>query len=219
MNASLKRARVIQGDAGELTSFTDSARQNDIDLTIQLWNELITDMYGMGLFKIGTDEDTITLVDDSSNTQRTEYSLASDFEEFANDVMVDQTNGREMFPYPGGYSKMFRDQIIPSNFNGVPGHYTINPSTGDLYLSTHPTAEEVGVVFRYIYKKRLAISLITDIFPFSDTVVDALVPAVVWNYRRDKQQDFDEKEFDKAFSKAVSILDPSPNRTRYGRRG
>ena len=54
INATLKRTRVIQGDAGELATstvtstatglvatgaFTDSGRQVQIDLAIQLWQE------------------------------------------------------------------------------------------------------------------------------------------------------------------------------------
>ena len=91
VNATLKRARIIQGDAGDLTSFTDSARQNDVDLTIQLWNEVIHRMYNEGLFSQGTDEDTITLT-----LNEREYSLASDFEEFANERLIDQTNSQVM---------------------------------------------------------------------------------------------------------------------------
>lgn len=218
VNSTLKRARIIQGDAGELTSFTDSQRQNDIDLVIQLWNEIIHQMYGDGLFAIGTDEDTITLVDDTNNTARTEYSLASDFEEFAMNVMTDQTNGRIMTPYPGGYSQMFSDQINPTNFTGIPLHYTINPSTGDLRLSAHPQTGDAGGIYTYVYKKRLSFTAETCIFPFSDTVVDSLVPAVVWLYRRDKQLDFDQREFNKAYNRAVSIISPFPNKKTYGRR-
>lgn len=218
VNSTLKRARIIQGDAGDLTSFTDSQRQNDIDLVIQLWNEIIHQMYGDGLFAIGTDEDTITLVDDTNNTARTEYSLASDFEEFAMDVMNDQTNSRIMTPYRGGHSQMFADQINPTNFTGIPRHYTINPSTGDLAVSSHPQASGAGGVYKYVYKKRLSFTVETCVFPFSDTVVDSLVPAVVWLYRRDKQQDFDQKEFNKAYNRAVSIISPFPDKTTYGRR-
>ncbi len=218
VNATLKRARIIQGDAGEIASFTDSARQNDIDLVLQLWNEIIHRMYGEGLFAKGTDQDTIVLVDDTNNTVRTEYSLASDFEEFAMNVMNDQTNGRIMTPYPGGYTQMFVNQINPTNFTGIPLHYTINPSTGDLAVSSHPQADAVGVVFTYVYKKRLSFTVETCLFPFSDTVVDSLVPAVVWMYRRDKQQDFDQKSFNQAYNRAVSIISPFPNNTRYGRR-
>lgn len=216
VNATLKRARIIQGDAGEITSFTDSSRQNDIDLVIQLWNEVIHRMYGQGLFAKGTSEDTITLVDDSSNTARTEYSLASDFEEFANNVMVDQTNNRRMSPYPGGYSRMFTEQLNPTNYTGFPQHYSVNPSTGDLSINTHP--QEAGAVYRYIYKKRISVEKITSLFPFSDTVVDSLVPVVVWMYRRDKQIDFDEKALNTEYNIAVSILSPLPNATEYGRR-
>ena len=45
VNLSLKRVRVIQGDAGVLTTLTDSARQADIDIMIQAWNEIISDLY------------------------------------------------------------------------------------------------------------------------------------------------------------------------------
>lgn len=216
VNATLKRARIIQGDAGEIKSFTDSARQNDIDLMLQLWNEVIDRMYGEGLFAQGTDTDTITLVDDTSNTARTEYSLASDFEGFAVDKIIDQTNSRVMTPYDGGYSQMFSDQINPANYTGFPLHYVVNPSTGDLRISTHP--QEAGAVYTYVYKKRLTITNATDIFPFSDTIVDALVPAVVWLYRRDKQIDFDQSSFDENYNRAVAIINPHPNKTRYGRR-
>lgn len=216
VNATLKRVRIIQGDAGNLTSFTDSTRQNDIDLVIQLWNEVIHKMYGQGLFAKGTAVDSITLADDSGNTDRTEYSLASDFEEFANNIMVDQTNNRSMTPYPGGYSQMFVDQGNPTNHTGFPRHYSVNPSTGDLSVSTHP--QESGSIYKYMYKKRISVDAITDVFPFSDTVVDSLVPVVAWMYRRDKQIDFDQASLDREYNIAVSMLNPLPNSTRYGRR-
>ena len=65
VNETLKRVRVIQGDAGELVTstiastatgavatgaFTDSGRQTEIDLAIQLWQEGLHEIYAMGLF-------------------------------------------------------------------------------------------------------------------------------------------------------------------------
>ena len=93
MNASLKRVRVIQGDAGELTTstvtstatgliatgaFEDSGRQVQIDLMIQLWQEAQHVVYSLGMYASGVSTATIALVADTNS-----YALPSDFERMA----------------------------------------------------------------------------------------------------------------------------------------
>ena len=50
VNIVLKRVSAIKGDAGELTSFVDTARQIDIDQARLAWNDLIQSFYSQGLF-------------------------------------------------------------------------------------------------------------------------------------------------------------------------
>ncbi len=93
VNATLKRTRTIQGDAGELATstvtttatgavatdaFTDSGRQVQIDLAIQLWQEALHAMYDLSLLGDEGASATVNL----ASGQR-EYDLPSDFERMA----------------------------------------------------------------------------------------------------------------------------------------
>jgi len=48
VNDTLRRVGVIAGDAGELTTFTDTARQREIDIVTQAWNEVCHELYDLG---------------------------------------------------------------------------------------------------------------------------------------------------------------------------
>ncbi len=189
VNAVLKRAQVIQGDSGALTTFTDSGRQHWVDNVIQIWNEAVRQLLIRNAINGEVKEGTVTLVSDSG--ARTEYSLPSDFEQFTGDdkrntVFVCQTVNHVVTPYPGGYIRMYRDQPKPANFTGRPNYFAINPVTGKIRFDTNPQDGQAGEIYTYLYDKRINLSATTDTFPFSDTVVDELVPAVAEIFRQDK---------------------------------
>jgi len=173
VNDVLMRVGSIKGDAGDLTSFTESSRQRDIDTSILAWNDMIRDLYSLGLFSQGSAESLITLA-----LADREYALPSDFEQFGPDLMREETKQYVIGPYPGGYTKLWNDQVKPSNFTGQPLHYAINPTTNEIRIDTDPGSEQVGDILKFVYTKRLALAAITDTFPFSDTVVDLLGIAV-----------------------------------------
>lgn len=217
---TLKRVGVIQGDSGALTSFTDSARQTDIDVAIQVWNEMMQELYDQSLIDHGgLATGLITL---TTGTGGREYSLATDFEKFSGgDVLLRSTNGDnwQIVEYPGGYVQMVNDQITATEYRGQPTRAVINPTNGKLRLDTDPGNDESGDTYGYLYEKRISLTATGDTFPFSDTVVDALLPAVSLKWKRERHnEDFTEREFNKSFSRASSFLTKRQPSTQYGRR-
>jgi len=136
---------------------------------------MIHDLYSLELFSQGSAESFITLI--GTPTTR-EYALASDFEQFGADFMREETDQYIISPYPGGYEKMWDDQVKPSNFTGQPRHYVINPTTNQIRIDTDPESGQEGDILKYLYVKRLSLVNTTDTFPFSDTVVNMASIAV-----------------------------------------
>src|SRR3990167_4966403 len=151
VNEVLKRAKLIQGDAGALTSLTDSARQLWVDTIIQCWNEVVGELYRETGTPVPTmiAEGTITLA-----TNDRDYALAGGA---GNDVLyfplVDETNGQYIYEYSGGWMKLRQDQAIPADYTGLPNYGAIDPTDGELYLDRIPTATENGLVYKYRYQK------------------------------------------------------------------
>lgn len=215
VNRVLKRARLIQGESAELAALTSTAFQTEVDSVIDAWNEVIRYVYEHDnidkALPHDTTEGTITLV-----TGTREYSLASDFEKMSSEVLVDQTNGYQVYPYPGGYKRMFMDQNIPATYTGRPAFWCINPTNGNLRFDQSPTADENGDVYTYLYEKRLVFDEATDNFPFSDTVAEELVPAVVQQWKMDtKPAEYNLALFQVAVSQAVSKLSNSEKRSHW----
>ena len=105
--------------------------------------------------------------------------------------MVDQTNGYEIFPYPGGYEAMFRDQPQPSAYTGQPVYWALNPSNRKIRLNTSPTSTEAGRVFVYQYRLRTNLSAATDTFPFTDEVTAQVITASSWMFKKELGRDID----------------------------
>lgn len=235
VNAALKRTRVIQGDAGELATstvtstatglvatgaFTDSGRQTEIDLMLQISNEAFHEVFGMGLFPNEAATATITLV----SGQR-EYDMPSDFERMAGEDSSDQvfrgtTNGLLITEYPGGYSKMLRDQPIATDYTGTPNHWAISPVDGGVRFDREPTSAENGWTYNALYEKRLSFTstMATDTLPFSDTVADSLVPVVAEGWKRAFNKEFDGGMFQVSITRALDHITRRQRRSRYGRR-
>ena len=211
VNLSLKRVRVIQGDAGELTSLKDSARQADIDIMVQAWNEIISDLYNTARqLPSDTKEGTITLV---AGTR--EYDKASDVDIVSSNIMVDQTNGQYLYAYPGGYEAMFVEQTQPANYTGLPIYWTINPTNAKFRLDRSPTATEAGKIYTYLYRKRLYMDLATATFPFADSVVNDLIQGVkeVWN--RESKEKFDMAAYQTRIARAAVAISQVESREKY----
>lgn len=209
INESLKRVGLIQGDAGELTSFSDSARQTDIDIMIQVWNEVIQGLYFFEPQPKEVGESTFTLVTDTR-----EYDVASDFEGFVTDPLQ-ETDGYQLYQYPGGYIRMVADQLIPSNYTGRPVYYVVNPQNGKIRLDASPTASENGEVYTYRYTKSLEMANTTDTFPFSDQVVRNLYPAVKQMWNRHRKETFDRGIFNASMALAQKTLNTHELRKTY----
>lgn len=179
VNEALKRRGVIQTD---LATLTDSSIQRDIDNTVSLWNETVHELYRISQRSFPTERDsfTVTLVDGTR-----EYDLPADGAQSAEPVLlqivwpgIDETNGHVIFRYPGGIEGMRLDQLIPSQWTGLPNAAAINPETNKLRLDREPTSEEAGRAYVFVYDKELTFTLAADVFPFVDTIFQALVPVV-----------------------------------------
>lgn len=176
-NDVLKRAGIIAGSSGELSSFTDTSRQRHIDKVIQIWNEVVHELYSLGVFQGEVATGTITLA-----TSTREYALPSDFEQMSGDTYrtrkLVNTDNYTMHEYPGGYVAMFADQPDPSDFTGRPQFWAINEANDTIRVDSTPTSDENGDVYSFLYDKTITLSTTTDTFPFTDTVVVALTPVV-----------------------------------------
>ena len=231
VNETLKRVGSIQGDAGELVTgtgtddeFTDSSRQRDIDLAVQIWQESLHELLSLGLFANEASTATITLVDG----QR-EYTLATDkvFERFAGQtestrVLRGATTGLIVTPYPGGYAQMLVDQPVATDYTGDPNRYAISPVTGDVRLDAEPTADNAGDTYNALIEtvQALTSTMATETFLWTDTVTNALIPVVAETYNRTMKETFDAEQFRRSLTRAVSHARKDQRRTRWGiRRG
>ena len=210
INDVLTRVGVVDLN-GQLSSSTNAGKQTFIDLTIQLWNETIDEMCDMmGVPLVAeTGSSTIALVTDTR-----EYDLPSDLVQIRW-PLVDQTNGNYLWPYPGGYEQMRIDQQIPSDWMGLPYSAAINQTTGKLRLERTPTSTENGKAYDLLYDKDLVMSSDSDTFPFADAVYRAVVPVVAEGYERKKRNDFDEDEYRKSLSRAMSFVNKRNRRTHW----
>jgi len=234
VNASLKRVRVIQGDAGELATstvtstatgliatgaFEDSGRQVQIDLMIQMWQEATHEIYSMGLYAAEAASATIVL----SEGVR-EYDLPSDFERISGRtsderVLRGVTTGLIVTEYPGGYGRMLRDQPRATDWRGDPCSYALSPVTlGRLRFDRDPEAAQDGNTYNLLYEKRLSLTstMATDLLPFNDTVADALVPVTAEGWERVMKNEFDNTLFRRSISRAVEHLTQTQSHGRYG---
>ena len=203
VNEVLQRVHWIDSE-GELGSLTNSAKQTAIDLTVQIWNEQIDHLYSeTGVpYPKELATSTITL----TNGDR-DYALPTDLVQL-HYPLLDETNGRYITEYPGGYMQIVRDQPIPSNHTGVPISAAIRPTDGELYLDTVPTADEQGLVYTLWYDKDLELTDAGDAMPFSDAVFRALVPAVaeVFKLYRNGKEDFTQGSYRMSMARAARLV-------------
>lgn len=200
INEVLKRVKIIRGDTGLLTSLTDATVQTHIDLTIQLWNESLDDLYRDTVKPKELAENTITLV-----TGDRDYVLQTDLVEL-HFPLLDETLGNYIWEYHGQYLDMVAAQNIPSQWQGTPYYAVIRPTDGELYLDRIPTSEENGRIYKYRYDKDLVLSLAADTVPFNDTTFRAMVPVVSQLFERKRKRAFNQDEFDVSLGRAASLL-------------
>ena len=211
VNRVLKRVKVISGVNGELSSLTDSPRQTYIDVAVQIINESIHELYSVNEKPMPMESATqnVTLVNGTR-----EYAL-SPIPEAIRFPLIDTTNGRYIFEYIGGYERMRMEQPQPDNFQGTPRWACINPTNDKLRFDVTPQATEDGLVYELLYDKRLSLSAATDTFPFSDTVVDSLVPAWAQMWSREQKNSFDENIYLMSFGRASRYLTQRPMRQTW----
>lgn len=182
VNEVLKKIGVIDSDLSTLTS---GGKQISINRTIQAWNEAIEQLYSVARMSMPNEqaEDTITL----ANGTRA-YALASDLVQLYY-PLLDETNGQYLEEYQPGYFDLVSRQPIPANETGLPIFACIRPTDGYLFIDKDPTTDYAGRIYKYRYDKDISLSILTDTFPFSDTVFRAMVPVVselVRLYNQDK---------------------------------
>jgi len=223
INNSLKRAQVIQGATGALTTFTAPAIQTDVDVMIMAWNEVIQDIATLPILVPG-------LADQGT------YNLTAGNKEYA--IPVGSVTGKQIetvklitnltfrWPlgeYPGGYDKMVRDQPDPSIFQGNPMFWCINPGTNQIRYDFTPTAQTIsgaqGGAIKHNIDGAIGINLQnpTDTFTFSDRVVDQLVDAVamIWTRER-KKGDWSRDAYMQRLSNAIRYATKTQPRSQYG---
>ncbi len=210
VNEVMKRAKLIQGDSGTLTSLTDSPRQVWIDQIVQTWNEVMEELYSVSDVPMPTElsESTITLIDGTRN-----YTL--DTFNTLNWPMIDETNGQYIYEQVGGYSALWKSQPIPSTYTGLPLYGAIRETDGDLYLDRLPTASEAGLVYKYRYHRDISVSTAAATFPFKDEVFRALVPAVTALFKAENRKDA-AVGFADNMGRAARLLSNAHVRSHYG---
>jgi hypothetical protein len=172
-----------------LTSLTDSARQANIDLCVQLWNNAVEYVQGFADLPGDVGSGTITLTTDTA-----EYSLAADFQNFVGDDKGDvymqcASPNYSVTEYPGGYLALFRDQPNPSLFTGQPSYFVLNPVTTMVRFDKIPTSAENGQTLTYLYDKTITLAAYTDTFPIPDAAVNVLVDTVADVYTLKKKRE------------------------------
>ena len=211
VNDVLQRNGIIDSN-GALGSLTNLGKQLYIDLAVQVWNETVDevcDMMGVPHPGETGSSTTVTLV---AGTR--EYALPSDLVQIRW-PLIDETNGNYIQEYPGGYLAMRADQQIPGDWLGLAYAAAINPTTGYLRLERTPTSTEAGLVYTMIYDKDLIMDAASDTFPFMDSVYRAVMPVVAEMWERKKRNDFNESEYRKQLSRAMSFVNKTVRRTHW----
>lgn len=201
VNEILKRVGQIHGDSDALVVLTSGARQRSIDVSIQVVNEGIDELYSTAEMAMPNElaQSTITLATDDKD-----YALATDLVQLEW-PLIDKTNNQYIHRWPGTYNELL--QLDPEQDDtGLPHYGIISPVNGQLFLDRKPTATENGNIYTYQYHKELVLSSASDTVPFGNAVFRAMVPAWAQLYRRDIQNDFDDAIFQGSIGRAARLL-------------
>lgn len=213
VNVILKKSGLIQGSTGELTTLTNDALQVDIDNVVKACNRALLDVARAGVDINLRTEGTLTLV-----TATREYVVPTSpvFIEMVSPRMIDETLGQWMEPYPGGYSQLREDQLIPANYTGLPLFWVINPTNNKFRLNTLPTANENGRIYKFIYKTSLLLAVAADVFPLRDDATEALEDCIEQQFNRHRKGQFDQSAYQMSIAMCAQIARQLPQQSRYG---
>lgn len=213
VNDVLRKVHIISGDAGALTTFTDSARQVFIDVALQSWNEMIDDLYSRTQQEKPQTwtSNTISLV-----TGTRTYALQTDVIEL-HWPFHNITNGQYIREHKPGYLNLVQSQNIPASYTGLPYYAALDPtaSAPQIYTDRIPTASENGDAYTYFYQKDSGMTATTDVMPFNNAVYRSLVPAVTEVWQRHQHKDFDKDLFNISMGRAARFLGNQKQRTSW----
>lgn len=213
VNEVLKRVNVIAGDAAALTMLTDSPRQHQIDVAIQVINEGMDELYSASHVALPKEqgESTITLI-----AGQREYSLATDLV-LLRWPMVDRINTQFLYEYGGGYNELLL--LDPEqNDTGLPFWGAISPINGKMHFDRAPTSVDAGKIYYYEYDRDVSMHAATDTVPFSDACFRAMVPAWVQLWKREEKNSFDQSLYTKSIGRAARFVTQLEQRRSYSPR-
>ena len=213
VNEILKRTSDIAGDAGALSSLTDSPRQVLIDLAVQVVNEGIDKLYTTAEIAQPNEQSSgsMTLV-----TSTRAYTLASDLIQLRF-PMIDRTNNQYIGEYPGGYNAMLIADPEQDD-TGLPMFGAFRTTDGLFYVDRAPTSVENGRIYTYQYDKNLALTVAASTVPFNDAVFRAMVPVWVQLFKRERKNQFDTDLYRLNVGQASALLSQKLPRTDYSPR-
>lgn len=201
VNAILQRLSYTAGDAGAVTSLTDSARQVAIDCAVQVINEGVAELYSTAEIAQPNEQAESTIV---LQTGTRAYSLATDLVQMRW-PLIDKTNTQYIYEYAGGYNALLL--LDPEqNDTGLPNFGAIRATDGKIHLDVAPTSTENGKTYTYQYDKSLRLTLSTSNVPFNDTVFDAMVPFWSESWKREQRQSFDGELAKVSLGRACRLL-------------
>lgn len=215
VNEVLSEVGFIAGDAGNLTSLTDSSRQRPIDVAVRSINVGIDELYSATGKPQPNEqaESTITLV---AGTRA--YSLAADLNQLRW-PMIDRDNNQYLTEWPTSPGEdPYMSLLIHDperDDEGLPHWGAISPVDGTLLLDRAPTSEEAGRVYYYQYDKELALSAATDEVPFKDVVFRAMVPVWTEIWKREMRREFDQAYLATSLGRAGRYLTQKQPRSSY----
>lgn len=214
VNEVLKRASVLDSDAGELTSLSNDAHQTFIDIAVQVLNEIVDELYSVSQAPKPNQlkEDTITLAADDQD-----YALASDLVRIRPEYhLIDETNNHFITILgEDGYRQIILGDLEQDD-TGLPHFAAIRPTDGELFMSRSPTADEAGRVYKYRYERELELTDAADEFPFSDSVFRAVVPAAVELFKLNQHREFSQPLLRSSLGRAARLFRQLPPRESWG---
>lgn len=213
VNEVLKKAKVLDADAGLLTSLTDSAKQMFIDSAVQAINEAMDVLFSVTQISkpLQLKEATITFV-----TGTKAYQLAADLVMLRREYhLIDQTNNHQIeIMDENGYWQIVRGDFEQDD-TGLPSLAAIRPTDGYLVFERTPTSAENGRIYKYRYDKELELVDFDDTFPFNNTVFRALIPAATELWKLHHQQEFVTALYNNGIARAARALRQLPARTSW----
>ena len=211
VNEVLKRIKVIQGDSGLLTTLTDSPRQRYIDVTVQVWNESMEQLYNRSGMSLPQEmaENSITLVTDDRD-----YALQSDLVALRW-PLHNRADGQYIYEWEKGYHDLITSQLQPDEWTGLATFAAIRPTDGQLFLNRIPQAKENGKIFFYNYDKDISLSTAAAVFPFNNSVFRAMVPTVAELVEIGLDREIQAALVAANFGRASRLLTEQPMRTNW----